>query len=265
MAHAQKAAGDGIPSGTPLCPSNDEAESPSLLCLLRTKRDLADLEVKPIPGVFVSPDEDHATKIHALMVGPSGTPYEGGFFHFLIDCGADYPMQPPSVRLMTTDAGRVQFSPHIYSNGIIHLGASWTPVQSIGSLLASMSSLLRADAYSAGHLSDETYREAMSRHNALLQHETLRVAVCDMVEACLQGNSAYPRGLAELVVLQKFVGYYNRYKEIIEANLHLSGKEMRSFAGSLKGTFDYSALMARLEDLRERLQRKYGTNSSSNV
>ncbi|KAL1472019.1 hypothetical protein MTO96_039599 [Rhipicephalus appendiculatus] len=265
MAHAQKAAGDGASPGTLFEPSNDDAENPSLLCLLRTKRDLADLEVKPIPGVFVSQDEDHVTRIHALMVGPSGTPYEGGFFHFLIDCGANYPMQPPSVRLMTTDAGRVQFSPHVYSNGRIHLGASWTPVQSIGSLLASMSSLLRADVYSAGHLSAEAYQEAISRHNYFLQHETLRVAVCDAVEACLRGNSEYPRGLAELVVLQKFVSYYNRYKEIIEASLHLSGKEMRSFAGSVKGTFDYHSLLARLEDLLERLKSTYGSNSSANV
>nr|XP_037279809.1 ubiquitin-conjugating enzyme E2 Z-like [Rhipicephalus microplus] len=141
--------------------------------------------------------------------------------------------------------------------------ASWTPVQTIGSLLASMSSLLRADVYSVGHLSEETYREAINRHNAYLQHETLRVAVCNAVEACLQGTYGCPRGLAELVVVQKFVSYYNRYREIIEFNLHLSGKEMRTFAGSLKGTFDYHVLLDRLEDLLERLTSTYGIISAS--
>ncbi|KAH8023624.1 hypothetical protein HPB51_015120 [Rhipicephalus microplus] len=90
MAQAQKAAGDGAFPEALFDAPIDDAEAPSLLCLLRMKRDLADLEVKPIPGVFVAPDEAHATKIHALMVGPSGTPYEGGFFHFFVDCGINY-------------------------------------------------------------------------------------------------------------------------------------------------------------------------------
>ncbi|KAH7945713.1 hypothetical protein HPB49_014431 [Dermacentor silvarum] len=265
MAHIPKESGDGTAPVTIYGPGNHDMRSPSPLCLLRTKRDLADLEAKPIPGVFLSPEEKDVTKIHVLMVGPAGTPYEGGFFHLFIECGGDYPMQAPSVRLLTTDAGRVQFHPHIYSNGRILLGSSWTPVQSIGSLLASILSLLRADAYSVGNLSSEAYQEAIDRYNSYVQHETLRVAVCDTVEACLQDNSAYPRGLAELIILQKFVGSYSRYKEIIEANLHLSGTEMKSFTGLVKGTFEYGTLLARLEDLLQRLKSKYGTNSTGSV
>ncbi|KAH6930544.1 hypothetical protein HPB50_014671 [Hyalomma asiaticum] len=265
MAHAHKASGDSNPSVPFVGPWNEDVRSPSLLCLLRTKRDLADLEAKPIPGVSVSPVDDDVTKIHVLMIGPADTPYEGGFFHFFIECGADYPMQPPSVRLLTTDAGRVQFSQHIYCNGNIFLDPYWTPTQSIGSLLASILSLLQADAYSQGHLPAETYQQAMSRHISYVQHETLRVAVCDTVEACLQGNSRYPPDMAERVIPHTFLGYYNRYREIIEANLHLSGREMRTFAGSHKGIFQYNVLLVRLDDLLQRLKNKYGTSSSASA
>ncbi len=41
-------------------------------------------------------------QIHALITGPFDTPYEGGFFYFLIRCPPDYPIRPPRVKLMTT-------------------------------------------------------------------------------------------------------------------------------------------------------------------
>ncbi|KAL3200270.1 hypothetical protein MRX96_043533 [Rhipicephalus microplus] len=153
---------------------------------------------------------------------------------------------------MTTDAGRVQFSPHVYSNGRIHLAASWTPVQTIGSLLASMSSLLRADVYSVGHLSEETYREAISRHNAYLQHETLRVAVCDAVEACLQGTYGCPRGLAELVVVQKFHRWRRVIQTIDEALIgeeDLDGEHVLDEVKTLKAIGEVKILKA-VEEVR---------------
>lgn len=32
----------------------------------------------PVPGLFVYPDEDLVTVVHALVTGPFDTPYEGG-------------------------------------------------------------------------------------------------------------------------------------------------------------------------------------------
>lgn len=32
----------------------------------------------PVPGLFVCPDEDLVTVVHALVTGPFDTPYEGG-------------------------------------------------------------------------------------------------------------------------------------------------------------------------------------------
>ncbi|KAH9375391.1 hypothetical protein HPB48_017181 [Haemaphysalis longicornis] len=59
--------------------------------------------------------------IHALIVGPRSTPYEGGLFHFLLKCPPDYPIRPPRVRLMTTDGGAVRFGPNLYADGKVCL------------------------------------------------------------------------------------------------------------------------------------------------
>lgn len=60
-------------------------------------------------------------QIHALITGPFDTPYEGGFYYFLIRCPPDYPIRPPRVKLMTTGGGQVRFNPNLYRNGKVCL------------------------------------------------------------------------------------------------------------------------------------------------
>jgi len=60
-------------------------------------------------------------QLHALIIGPFDTPYEGGFFYFYIRCPPDYPIRPPRVRLMSTGGGRVRFNPNLYKNGKVCL------------------------------------------------------------------------------------------------------------------------------------------------
>lgn len=50
-------------------------------------------------------------QLHALLTGPFDTPYEGGFFYFLIRCPPDYPIRAPRVRLMTTGNGQYVSTP----------------------------------------------------------------------------------------------------------------------------------------------------------
>lgn len=45
-------------------------------------------------------------QVHALISGPSDTPYEGGFFYFLLKVPPDYPSSPPLCRIMTTEQVR---------------------------------------------------------------------------------------------------------------------------------------------------------------
>ena len=87
----------------------------------RIHRDLRDLIKHPLPGVVVSPDEGQMDCVHALITGPFDTPYEGGFFHFLLFCPHDFPVSPPSVKLLTTGGGRVRFNPNLYQSGKVCL------------------------------------------------------------------------------------------------------------------------------------------------
>ncbi|RDD36081.1 Ubiquitin-conjugating enzyme E2 Z, partial [Trichoplax sp. H2] len=88
-------------------PTLDKAndEKPKHTCVLRIKRDLAAILTDPPPGMFIVPDDDDITKMHALILGPFDTPYEGGFFYFFLKFPVTYPIEPPKVKLMTTGEG----------------------------------------------------------------------------------------------------------------------------------------------------------------
>nr|XP_037279752.1 ubiquitin-conjugating enzyme E2 Z-like [Rhipicephalus microplus] len=124
-------------------------ETPSQECLHRVKRDLAEFHADPPPGVFMAPEEDNLTTVHAVVMGTEGTSYQGGFFHLLMKCTNAYPMSPPKVRFMTTDGGRVTFIPHISAGGHICLsllgtmaGPPWTPALNMTTVAVSIQSML---------------------------------------------------------------------------------------------------------------------------
>lgn len=63
----------------------------------RIMADIAKAKKELLPGIYMYPDEKDITKFHALIEGPEGTPYAGGYFYFFLRFPSDYPMSPPSV------------------------------------------------------------------------------------------------------------------------------------------------------------------------
>lgn len=230
-------------------------------CRSRAKRDIMDLLTDPPPGVYIAPVEKNLTLMHAIVLGPAGTPYEGGFFHFLLQCPPDYPIKPPRVRFMTTDAGRVRFNPNLYECGKVCLsilgtwsGPAWSPAQCIASVLISIQSLLSEKPYhnEPGYEKEKTPGDS-KQYNLVVQHETIRVAVCDTVEACLKGSSECPPPLRE-VVLNSFPDYYDTYEKVVLSNVDMTGKDMRDPFCGKRGQFQYKTLLERLRTLKAQVQ-----------
>lgn len=241
--------------------NSDEKEVASHQCLLRIKRDLMSIYNEPPPGLFVVPDEDDMTIIHALITGSFDTPYEGGFFYFLIRCPSDYPIRPPRVKLMTTGGGTVRFNPNMYKCGKICLsilgtwtGPSWSPAQSLSSVLISIQSLLNEKPY---HNEPGFERERcpgdIGRYNDIIQHETLRVAVCGMLEN--ETSLTIPDALSE-VMDKTFLEFYDYYESSVRKKLHLHGQHMQDPFGEERGTFQYRNILTRLQALHAKLSAK---------
>ena len=159
----------------------------------------------PPPGIMVIPDEEEMTKLHCLITGPFDTPYEGGFFYFLICCPPNYPISAPKVKLMTTGQGCVRFNPNLYKNGKVCLsilgtwsGPSWSPALSISSVLISIQSLMNDKPYhnEPGYEKERRHGDVKD-YNLIIQHETIRVAVLQNVDS----NSDDPSSLFKVCLL----------------------------------------------------------------
>ena len=196
------------------------------------------------------------TLVHALVAGPSETPYEGGFFYFVLGLPHDYPNAPPKVRMMTTGGGKVRFNPNLYKDGKVCLsilgtwpGPGWSPAQSLSSVLLSIQSLMCERPYH----NEPGFEVARNPHdsknyNDCIRHETLRVAVCEMLEE----NSASAAVPEELRVLMRslFPTFCDSYLASCRANTTLNGQTMLDPFGERRGNFRYDHLQTRLEALQ---------------
>ncbi|KAH7957761.1 ubiquitin-conjugating enzyme E2 Z [Rhipicephalus sanguineus] len=244
-------------------PLSIQHEVPSPMCLLRVKRDIAEFNAQPPARLFISPEESDITQVHVLMIGAPGSPYEGGFFQFFLKFPPNYPLSPPRVRFLTTDEGRVQFHVHLYSCGkvcVTTLGTGggpcdWSPAQSLSSTLVSVQSLLSDNPY-YDIFSVQLWRGDSEKYNTLIQHETIRVAVCEQVEAALRDDAKCPPSFRK-VILESFLESYGKYVDAVTARLDQTGTPLKYFAlGSVKRIAEYDALLTRLQSLKSQVEKK---------
>jgi ubiquitin-conjugating enzyme E2 Z len=153
-----------------------------------------------------------------LIVGPFETPYEGGFFYFIINCPDNYPHAPPKVKLMTTGGGTVRFNPNLYASGKTCLsilgtwsGPGWAPVNSLSSVLLSIQSLMNERPYHNEPGFEAPNNIQCNNYSDCIRHESLRVAVCEMADESTSQHKQLPEQLKS-VVRSLFLNFFDSYE-----------------------------------------------------
>lgn len=195
--------------------------------------------------MFAAPEENDITMLHAVIVGSWDTPIEGSLFRLVLKCPPDYPMRPPHAFFLTGAQSGVSFNSHIYggriclSTLVLARGPSWSPAQTIGSLLVSIQSLLSDGA-----------KERRRRN-------TLSIAVCDTLESCLKEPApsyAMPPPLKKQI-LKYFDDNYAKYEDSVKARISSSSGVLLRFTESSS----YEALLLRLHDIKKKIDEKRAT------
>ena len=276
--HIQKLLGYGHGPGKLVVdwdPATRDEETKDLLpqTKLRIKRDLKEFFVDPVPDVFLVPDSDNVCAAHAVVVGPADTPYEGGFFYFFVKFPHDYPIRPPRVKLMTTCQDTVRFNPNLYRNGKVCLsilgtwnGPGWSPANNLSSVLLSIQSLMNEKPYhnepgfeekSTGSRMSRRFglsrEDPVGQYNDIIRHETLRVAVLNMLDEDNLDTRHMPEALREKII-ERFKQKIPHYDKVISDNIQLNGKPMKDPFSEPRGTFVYETLAKKLEDYKIKYQ-----------
>ncbi|XP_037286351.2 ubiquitin-conjugating enzyme E2 Z [Rhipicephalus microplus] len=240
----------------PTAPRQLNVGTPSDQCLHKVRRDILDVYALPISGVVITPVEKDVTRIHGLLLGPPGTPYEGGFFRFVLKCPPDFPARPPLVKLLTTGDGQVRFAPNLNEDGMVCLsllgtwpGPVWnSSVHSLRTVLIALQSIMMDEPYHNVPSLVKGRTDDTEAYNDYLLHETLRVAVGDEVEAALDPASSYAPELRK-VVLRTFVEMYDTYVETVRLQMGRMVREGTDPFGGRTIRFEYDDILTRLRSL----------------
>ena len=107
----------------------------------RLSKEFEDLTKNPPDGIIV--ESSDLSKWNIILIGPPGTPFEGGTFQLLMEFPKEYPFKAPKTKFVTkiyhpsikTDNGDI--CADIYENG-------WMPTQTVKKVLDILKSMLIA-------------------------------------------------------------------------------------------------------------------------
>ena len=149
----------------------------------RLIRDVKQLIKEPLHdnGIYYEHDQEDMLKGYAMIVGPSDTPYYGGYYFFEFTYPNNYPHSPPSV-LYQTNGDQIRFNPNLYKNGKVCIsllntwkGDQWTSCQSISTILLALCTLL-CDKPLLNEPGIMEKHKDFNRYNSIIKFKNLEIA-----------------------------------------------------------------------------------------
>ena len=155
---------------------------------MRLLKDVKHILKNPLTenGIYYIHDDTDMMKGYALIIGPSDTPYFGGYYFFEIMYPYDYPHSPPKIKYCT-NGDDIRFNPNLYKCGKVCVsllntwrGDQWTSCQSISTVLLTLCTLLCKDPLLNEPGVSKTHND-MYAYNEIIQFCNLDIAVCDII------------------------------------------------------------------------------------
>ena len=117
---------------------------------LRLAKDIRNLKKNPLHdnGIYYEHDEENMLHGRAMIIGPTNTPYQYGFYLFKIEFTNNYPAEPPKL-IYCTQGNNIRFHPNLYRSGKVCVsilntwkGEQWSSCQTISTILLTIATLL---------------------------------------------------------------------------------------------------------------------------
>lgn len=204
-------------------------------------------------GIYYRHDEDDCLKGYALIVGPSETPYFGGFYFFKFDYPVDYPFSPPKVTYMTND-GSTRFNPNLYVCGKVCVsilntwaGDKWSSCQTINSILLTLCSLLNDSPLENEPGQSRNSSDFLPYQNCI-EYKNIDFAICDMMNP---DNNLIPKQFEVFYPFMKelFLKNYDKLLEFINSkNKEPIVFHVRIYNMNIK--IDYNSLENKLHNIK---------------
>lgn len=209
-------------------------------------------------GIYYIHDDTDMMKGYAMIVGPSDTPYFGGFYFFEFTYPSDYPHSPPKVKYCT-NGNNIRFNPNLYCCGKVCIsllntwrGDQWTSCQTISTVLLTLCTLLCSDPLLNEPGVDKKHRD-MANYTDIIEFSNLNIAVCDIVRKKIGVyqpffDNFYP------FVKENFNNNYSKLVEFCSKQLSEKFTEPKTLTTgfyNMHVTIDYKYIVTKLEETKQ--------------
>lgn len=168
--------------------SNKKNMTISKESIQRLLRDVKNIMKTPLTDndIFYIHDDEDILKGYALIIGPSETPYFGGFYFFELSYPVDYPHSPPLVTFRTNGES-IRFNPNLYTNGKVCVsllntwsGEQWTSCQTISTVLLTLCTLLCKDPLLNEPGVSKTHLD-FNKYTKIIEYKNIDIAILKII------------------------------------------------------------------------------------
>ena len=214
-------------------------------------------------GIYYSHDETDMTKGYAMIVGPSDTPYFGGFYFFKFDYPFDYPFSPPKVTYMTND-GLTRFNPNLYKCGKVCVsilntwsGDKWSSCQTINSVLLTLCSLLNEAPLENEPGQGKSSIDFVSYQKSI-EYKNIDFAICEQIHP-FKGKIPSPFQMFYPFMKQLFITNYNAILNFVQQKMSDKNNSTKQYVSiySMNTDIDYISLEKKLISIKEMIDSEF--------
>ena len=133
----------------------------------RLRKDYLSIAQCPTPGVLVSSSEKSILICHFILHGPifHDTPFEGGVYHGTLTFPPNFPMGPPTIRVVT-ESGRFEPSKKICMSMSDFHPELWNPTWSVVMIIVGLASFWNSDEQTTGGVkADDRTRKVLAQRS----------------------------------------------------------------------------------------------------
>lgn len=214
----------------------------------RLLKDVVEIMKHPLnkDGIYYKHDDENMLHGYAMVIGPSDTIYNFGYYFFEFKYPKDYPFSPPKV-IYHTNNENVRMHPNLYRNGKVCLsllntwrGEQWTSCQSIKTILLTLITLFTNKPLLNEPGIKENYKY-FGEYNEIIRWANFKVSINDVLnnKICSNFNSIFKK---------EILFEYNKNKDNIKKNIELlciaNKLEMKLYVPlySMSNTVNYEKL-----------------------
>lgn len=229
----------------------------------RLIRDVRQIIKSPLTdnGIYYIHDDNDILKGYAMIIGPSDTPYFGGYYFFEFNFPTNYPFSPPVVKYRT-NANNIRFNPNYYTCGKVCIsllntwsGEQWTSCQTISTVLLTLSSLLCKNPL-LNEPGVTIHHQDMDNYNKIIEYSNLNIAVCDIINKKQDVyldffDNFYP------FIKEKFIENYDKLLEFAKkCDSEKKTYNLRTSYYQLNVFINYKYIIDKLNDCKLLLEEK---------